>query len=442
MRVPSTPPETRKEPNVGRRTTELLPRVGDVVAERYRIERPIGTGGMAHVLAARHIELGHGVAIKILDPSLVEDRDAKERFSREARAMAQLTSKHTVRVHDVGTWRTGLPFMVMDLLEGKDLSQLAAERGPLPFDEACAYIEQACDALAEAHEAGLVHRDLKPQNLFLANVHDGPPIVRVLDFGIARAVGGRMGRFETITGVGDLVGTLSYMAPEQIKSAHSVDERTDVWALGACLYRLVTGKRPFEATPEAALVAAILSEPPAAIHGHRADVPTVLISVILRCLRKAPEERFPTARSLRSAIGEARSVMAVEPFLETTQPDRPTRTVLRTPTELEVAHTARESASFKKFDTTERMPTRPEGRGAVVPAAVTPLARTQVSERSETHVGSSRGGAPRTQVSASFPIVAVPQQAQKSRSGLLLVLIVLGVALLVFLGGLFVLFVA
>jgi eukaryotic-like serine/threonine-protein kinase len=439
VRVPSTPPETRKEPNVGRRTTELLPRIGDVVAERYRLERLIGTGGMAHVLAARHVELGHGVAIKILDPSLVEDRDAKERFSREARAMAQLTSKHTVRVHDVGTLRTGLPFMVMDLLEGKDLSQLVAERGPLPFDEACAYIEQACDALAEAHEAGLVHRDLKPQNLFLANVHDGPPIVRVLDFGIARAVGGRMGRFETITGVGDLVGTLSYMAPEQIKSAHSVDERTDVWALGACLYRLVTGKRPFEATPEAALVAAILSEPPAAIHGHRADVPTVLISVILRCLRKAPEERFPTARSLRSAIGEARSVMAVEPFLETTQPDRPTRMaheVLRSPTELEVAHTARESASFKKFDTTERMPTRPDGRGAVVPAAATPLARTQVSA---SHVGSARGGAPAPR---PFPVVAVPQQAQKPRSGLILVLIVLGVALLVFLGGLFVLFVA
>ncbi len=172
--------------------------------------------------------------------------------------MAQLTSKHTVRVHDVGTLRTGLPFMVMDLLEGKDLSQLVAERGPLPFDKACAYIEQACDALAEAREASLVHRDLEASEPVPRQRHKGPPIVRVLDFGIARAVGGRMGRFETITGVGDLVGTLSYMAPERDQGAHSVDQRPDE-ASGRSVpsTRLVTGKRPFEATPEAALVAAI-----------------------------------------------------------------------------------------------------------------------------------------------------------------------------------------
>ncbi|MBX3202016.1 MAG: serine/threonine protein kinase, partial [Labilithrix sp.] len=309
-------PEAPRDPPPG------LPRIGEIVAGRYRIERVVGAGGMAHVLAARHVELGHAVALKVLDPTFGTDAGARERFAREARAMAALSSRHAVRVHDVGALATGLPFMVMELLEGSDLGEVLDERGPLAFDEACAYVEQACDAVEEAHEAGLVHRDLKPRNLFLARVPDGPPIVRVLDFGIARAIGGPMGNLQTLTRVGDVVGTLSYMAPEQIKSSRSVDRRADVWALGACLYRFVSGKRPFVARSEPALIEAILGGVPTPITEHRPDVPTVLVSVILRCLRKAPEERFPTARSLKSALAEARAIMAVELLREATEPAR------------------------------------------------------------------------------------------------------------------------
>ncbi|MBX3260752.1 MAG: serine/threonine protein kinase, partial [Labilithrix sp.] len=363
--------ETTRDPPPG------LPRIGEIVAGRYRIERVVGAGGMAHVLAARHVELGHGVALKVLDPSFEADAGAKARFAREARAMAALSSRHTVRVHDVGALATGLPFLVMELLEGSDLAEVLAERGPLPFDEACAYVEQACEAVDEAHEVGLIHRDLKPQNLFLARVHDGPPIVRVLDFGIARAVGGPMGKLQTLTRVGDVVGTLSYMAPEQIKSSRSVDRRADVWALGACLYRLVCGRRPFVASSEPALVEAILVAPPTPITAHRPDVPAVLVSVILRCLRKAPEERFPTARSLKSALAEARAIMAVEPLREAAEPAgaspargarvdhglpseraiRAARATVDAATGPELAHTARASGRHETAAST----TRPDG---------------------------------------------------------------------------------
>ena len=458
-------PATVREPPAG------LPRIDELVAGRYRVERLVGSGGMAHVLAARHVELGHAVAMKVLDPSLEPDVGAKERFAREARAMAALSSKHTVRVHDVGALATGLPFMVMELLEGKDLSQLLAERGPLPFDEACSYIDQACEAVEEAHDAGLIHRDLKPQNLFLATVHGGPPILRVLDFGIARAVGGRMGKLQTITRMGDLVGTLSYMAPEQIKSSRSVDERTDIWALGACLYRLVAGKHPFVASPEAALVAAILGDPPTPITQHRPDVPAVLVSVILRCLRKAPEERFPTARSLRSALAEARVIMAVEPFMATTEPSLrieagplPARERERVRAESPVApglaHVAREAG--------ERAPTTRRDGPSVRVAAGTdgkiqgtteriehatrpdlPIARRQATLASASSPGAAppsfaeeRGpaNAPRVQPRAQ-PIAHQLASTSKPKQGglVLIVLIVLGVAALVVLGGSFVL---
>ncbi|MBN9163477.1 MAG: hypothetical protein BGO98_27485 [Myxococcales bacterium 68-20] len=459
-------PATVREPPAG------LPRIDELVAGRYRVERLVGSGGMAHVLAARHIELGHAVAMKVLDPSLESDVDAKERFAREARAMAALSSKHTVRVHDVGALATGLPFMVMELLEGKDLSQLLAERGPLPFDEACSYIDQACEAVEEAHDAGLIHRDLKPQNLFLATVHGGPPILRVLDFGIARAVGGRIGKLQTITRMGDLVGTLSYMAPEQIKSSRSVDERTDIWALGACLYRLVAGKHPFVASPEAALVAAILGDPPTPITQHRPDVPAVLASVILRCLRKTPEERFPTARSLRSALAEARAIMAVEPFMETTEPSLridadalPARERVRVESSVDPgpAHVAREAGDRAPTTRRDAPPARvaagTDGKthGTTEPMAHAtrpdlPIARRQATGAtlaSASNVGAAAPSfagelgpaiAPRVEPRAQ-PIAHQLASTSKPKQGglVLILLIVLGVAALVVLGGSFVL---
>lgn len=294
-----------------------LPQAGQVLLDRYRVERLVGTGGMAHVLAAKHVALGHDVAIKILDPTLVNDSDARERFSREARAMATLSSKHTVRVFDVGALPNGLPFMVMELLIGHDLHQELLKRGPLPLAEACGYIEQACQAVAEAHAAGIIHRDIKPQNMFLT-MTKGKPVIRVLDFGIARTTSSAAAKFETITRMGDVVGTLQYMSPEQIKSSSSVDPRSDVWSLGACLYKLITGWPPFPQAGEAPLMSAILTAPPKAITDYRKDVPAIMTSVILRCLRKPPEERFPNAIELRKALEEVMTFLATDDLDEKT----------------------------------------------------------------------------------------------------------------------------
>lgn len=313
MGDPGEPPPTR---HLG---VAAVPAMGDVVMDRYRIDRFVGSGGMAHVLGARHLTLGNEVAIKVLEPALANDLEARERFAREARAMASLASKHTVRVFDVGALPSGLPFMVMELLEGRDLNRELAERGPLPLIEACGHIDQACEAVAEAHAAGIVHRDLKPHNLFLTKVK-GKPFIRVLDFGIARTIkGGAVPKLETITRLGDVVGTLHYMAPEQIRNSAAVEPRSDVWSLGACLYKLITGFPPFPQQGEAPLMAAILTQAPKPIGEYRKDVPAVLSSVIMRCLRKPVEERFPTAIELRKALAEAVALMATGEYVEKTE---------------------------------------------------------------------------------------------------------------------------
>jgi eukaryotic-like serine/threonine-protein kinase len=300
---------TESPPDTIREVPTALPRVGEVIADRYRVEGFIGSGGMAHVLAARHLELGHLVAIKVLDPGLAEDSDARQRFSREARAMAALRSKHIVRVHDVGLLDSGGPYMIMEHLEGKDLARILADSGPLPLADACLWMEQACEAVEEAHAKGIVHRDLKPHNIFLAK-NDGESSVRVLDFGIARSLASGLGKLETLTKAGDIVGTLAYMAPEQIRDSKSVDPRADIWSLGACLYRLASGVRPFNGDGQIGIVESIFFDEPKPLSALREGVPTILDALIARCLAKKPEDRYPSVADLRAVLRSARASLA------------------------------------------------------------------------------------------------------------------------------------
>jgi serine/threonine-protein kinase len=282
-----------------------LPAIGDVVAGFYTVERCIGTGGMGHVYAARHVKFGQRIAVKVLNPTLVFDDDARERFAREVKALqtVALESRHAVRVFDVGHLESGLPFIAMEYLDGKDLGVVLEERGALPVQEACHLLVQACEAVQEAHEAGIVHRDLKPKNLFLT-YPSGHPCVRVLDFGIARALHGALGH--TITRAGDVIGTLTYMAPEQIREATSADLRSDIWALGACLYKLLTNRPPFsKEAAEFGLIQAILLAPPTPIVRYRDDVPPTVDRVVMRCLEKDPGERFQTVSDLAGALAAA-----------------------------------------------------------------------------------------------------------------------------------------
>jgi serine/threonine protein kinase len=283
--------------------------IGDVVAEKYVVERTLGIGGMGQVLAAKHVKLGTMVAIKVVHPELASDAQAVERFVREAQAMARLKSDHVVRVHDVGELPGGAPYMIMEYLEGKDLGALLVERGPLPVALALEYVRQACEALAEAHAAGIIHRDVKPQNLFVVRRASGAESVRVLDFGLAKAIIATP-NMQQLTQMGAVMGTAQYMAPEQLRTGSPVDARTDIWGLGVTLFRLLTRQYPFPGTNPAVVAAAIVARDPVPIRSVRPEVPDAVAAIIERCLAKDPARRFQSVDELAYVIEQARMAMA------------------------------------------------------------------------------------------------------------------------------------
>jgi len=232
--------------------------VGEVIGGRLRIDHIVGEGGMGVVAAATHLELGHRVAVKVLRDELAANPTIVERFIREARAVVGLRTEHVCRVLDVGRQPSGAPYIVMEMLDGSDLARAIAQR-PLPVTTAVEYVMQACVALAEAHHAGIIHRDLKPANLFVTRRPDGGPCVKVLDFGIAKAVDAGAHLTHT-TGA---MGSPGYMSPEQLQSARDVDQRTDIWALGVTLYQLISGRLPFWSPTLAEVAIKIATEPPA-----------------------------------------------------------------------------------------------------------------------------------------------------------------------------------
>jgi len=274
---------------------------GEVLAGKYRVDRVLGAGGMGVVVAATHVELGQRVAIKFLLSAALSVPGARERFTREARAAATLRSDHIARVVDVGTLDGGLPYMIMEFLDGCDLGQHLARQGPLGIDEAVGYVLQACDAVSEAHACGIIHRDLKPGNLFLTRKPNGAPYIKVLDFGISKSTNVGADRF-SLTRTSDVMGSPIYMAPEQIRSARDVDARTDIWALGVILYELLTGRVPFPAQNIPQLCAMVLEQEPVAVTTLRADVPFELAATIKRCLAKAPADRFSSVGELMRAL--------------------------------------------------------------------------------------------------------------------------------------------
>src|SRR5688572_14572709 len=285
--------------NTVRQPDAQLPRPGDVVAGKYRIESVVGTGGMGVVLGAVDVSLGRPVAIKFLAPSKSRKESAIARFHREARAAAALQSEHVARVFEVGTLPNAAPFIVMEHLRGADLSQVLLGRGALSIEEACDYVLQACEALGEAHTRGIVHRDLKPQNLFLTQRPDGSPCIKVLDFGISKA---NDDETQNLTSTGTVMGTPLYMSPEQVRSLKNVDARSDVWALGIILFELLTGAPVYIAPTASALCTMIAMDPPTPLRAKRPDAPSQLEAVILRCLEKDPASRFPNVGALADAL--------------------------------------------------------------------------------------------------------------------------------------------
>jgi len=269
--------------------------VGELIAERYELEQLIGSGGMSSVFRARDRFLDRTVALKILHEHRTADPDAVERFRREARAVAQLSHPNIVTVIDRGE-SGGREFIVFEHVEGEDLKRLVERVGPLPVRRALEIAIEAGRGLAFAHEHGLVHRDVKPQNLLLV---DGR--VKVTDFGIARAVEG-----EGITLTGTVLGTSDYISPEQA-SGEPADPRSDVYSLGAVFYELLTGEVPFPAESAVAVALRHLNDPPPSAAERRPDVPLRVDAAIRLAMAKDPGERFPT---MGAFVAELRACLA------------------------------------------------------------------------------------------------------------------------------------
>jgi TolB-like protein len=295
----------------------------------YRIESELGAGGMGEVYRAHDTTLDRDVALKVLPEEVASDPERLARFEREAKSLAGLNHPNIVTIHEVGE-ADAVPFLAMELVEGRTLAEIVPKSG-LPLDRIFALAIPLADALAAAHDRGIVHRDLKPNNVMVTA--DGR--VKVLDFGLAKLKASPAPEGTTelppedITREGSFLGTLPYMAPEQVQGA-AVDERSDIFALGAVLYEMATGDRPHRGETFADLASAILRDRPREVDALRPDLPRHLARVIRRCLEKDPERRFQSAKDVRNELQDlARELETEEIVREATPPVAPTRRPVR-----------------------------------------------------------------------------------------------------------------
>jgi serine/threonine-protein kinase len=278
-----------------------------MVTPSVRLLRPLGAGGMGAVWVAEHLGLKTKVVVKFIAPELAHKPEAAARFEREAAAAAHVKSPHVVQVLDHGASQDHGPYIVMELLEGQDLATYLKANGPLPAREVAAMIGQVARALAKAHAASIIHRDIKPDNIFLCDADGGEVFVKLLDFGVAKADD----RIGTGTTTGQVMGTPYYMSPEQLLG-EPIDPRTDIWALGVVAFEAMTGQRPFRGETIGALTLAIHSPLPRAA-AIAANVPTEFDAWFQRVCAQKRDDRFATARDAAQALYDVCEGAAAEP---------------------------------------------------------------------------------------------------------------------------------
>jgi len=296
-RMASTPPSSAPLGPAQDRT------IGRTLGGRYRVLSRLGEGGMGTVYLCEHAVLGRRYAVKVLRAGLGDDPELSERFRNEAIAASRIGGENVVDVVDFGTEDDGAQYYVMEALEGRSLGAILAEDGPFDVDRALGLLEQVCRALAAAHAGGVVHRDVKPDNVFVVRRADGAEQAKVIDFGISQ-VPASDGR-ERLTRAGAIIGTPEYMAPEQA-AGEPVDHRTDVYALGVLAYELLTGTLPIVAHTPVATLVAHQTRTPDAPSRRRASVPGDVDALVLRALAKRPEDRPPTMDAFAEQIARIR----------------------------------------------------------------------------------------------------------------------------------------
>ena len=273
---------------------------GRMVTANVRLAGLLRRGGMGSVWRAEHLSLGTEVAVKLMSPQYLESEDLVTRFTREATSAAQIKSPHVVQILDHGVLDEGLPFIVMELLVGEDLAQRIKRRGPLPLAEIAAVVLQVGKALSKAHQAGILHRDIKPDNIFLLE-DDGELFVKVLDFGVAKLLEAS----HAMTSTGSTVGTPFYMSPEQLLSAKHVDLQCDLWSLAVVAYRATTGRLPFHGDTLGALAIKVHEAKFLPASAHRPDVPPALDAWFSRAFQRNPAARFASLKDLVQGLVQA-----------------------------------------------------------------------------------------------------------------------------------------
>ncbi len=302
----------------GERTT-LTP--GVMITSNIRLSRKLGDGGMGSVWIADHLALGNEVVIKFMSPTLARDERWTTRFRREAELAARVRHPHVVQVFDHGVSNDGLPFIVMELLEGHDLGQEIWDRGRLLPGEVSTIVLQVAKALQRVHELGFVHRDVKPENIFLCDLGTGEIFIKLLDFGIAKT---RRDGADSLTSTGVTMGTPYYMSPEVIVSAKHVDRKTDLWALAVVAFEALTGTRPFVGETIAAVALQLHADERPRVTKYVPSLPEDIDGWFARALSRNPDERFPDVRSMARAfaaiIPPVRNSVAPEPMPSSSPP--------------------------------------------------------------------------------------------------------------------------
>jgi eukaryotic-like serine/threonine-protein kinase len=307
IRIP--PPERASIPSLGSAPSTREELIGQTIEGKYQVQGILGMGGMGTVLAAEHVAIGRPVAIKVLHKNQLHKGRAVRRFEREARAAGGIGHPNICEVYDVGTLEDGSPFLVMERLVGETFAALLRTKGPLAIDDIVELFGQILSGLLAAHEKGIVHRDVKPANVFVTRPIGYPSVVKILDFGIS------MLPFASSedSGAGLVMGTPHYMAPEQAGGEPDLDGRVDVYSCGVMLYEAVTGSRPYTGRNFEALLAQVLTTEPRPARELRPDMPAGLEPIIARALAKPRQARYPSVAAFLADLQSLRSRLAASP---------------------------------------------------------------------------------------------------------------------------------